>query len=191
MHVPFKALFYQLIMKLENACLLIIDVQEGMFSIDSNPVYNADELLQTIKNILDRAREVGFPIIFVQHESAPGGLLDRANASWAIMPEVSPNEAEPIVYKKTPSAFVGTNLQAMLEDRQISTLAITGLQSELCVDSTVRHATFLGFNVILVQDAHSTFDNKVLPAQDIIAHENYVLGEHFASLVSASELEFA
>src|SRR5271157_5522181 len=108
MHVPFKALFYQLIMKLENACLLIIDVQEGMFSIDSNPVYNADELLQTIKNILDRAREVGFPIIFVQHESAPGGLLDRANASWAIMTEVSPNEAEPIVYKKTPSAFVGT-----------------------------------------------------------------------------------
>ncbi|HME53829.1 MAG TPA: cysteine hydrolase family protein [Candidatus Lokiarchaeia archaeon] len=178
-------------MKLENACLLIIDVQVGLFSIDGSPIYNADELLQTIKEMLDRAREAGFPIIFIQHESTPGGILDRTMPGWAIQPEIAPIKGEKIVHKKTPSAFVRTNLQALLDDLQITTLVIAGVQSELCVDSTTRHASFLGYKVILVQDAHSTFDSEVLPAPDIIAQENLVLGGDFATLASACEIEFA
>jgi nicotinamidase-related amidase len=177
-------------MKLENACLLIIDIQVGMFSMPELPLYNADGLIQIIKGLLERAREAGFPVIYVQHESVSGGLLDPATQRWAIHPDIEPIEGEPVVHKKTPSAFVGTELEALLNDRGITTLVIAGAQSELCVDSTVRHATFLGFKVILVQDAHSTFDSEVLPAPGIIAHENRVLGEDFATLASADELEF-
>jgi nicotinamidase-related amidase len=179
------------IMKLENACLLIIDVQAGMFSTPGLHMYDSDVLLGNIESLLSRAREAGFPIIYVQHESVPGGLLDPATPRWPFMSTIAPTEDEPVIHKKTPSAFVGTNLQQVLEERHLSTIVIAGVQSELCVDSTVRHATFLGYKVILVQDAHSTFDSTVLPASDIIAHENRILGDEFATLASTNDLEFA
>ena len=44
----------------------------------------------------------------------------------------------------------------------------------------MRHATYLGYKVVLIRDAHSTFNSTVLTAPQIIAHENNVLGNNFA-----------
>jgi len=55
-------------------------------------------------------------------------------------------------------------------------LIICGLQTDFCVDTTVRRAFTLGYHVTLVADAHSTLDNGVLTAAQIIAHHNATLG---------------
>ena len=68
-----------------------------------------------------------------------------------------------------------TNLQELLVSRGIADLIICGLQSEFCVDSTVRRAMALGYPVVLVADGHSTFDNGVLSATQISAHHNKTL----------------
>ena len=60
----------------------------------------------------------------------------------------------------------------------------------MCVDSACRAAKALGYRVTLVYDAHTTFDNDVLPAERIVAHHNRTLDGVFAELAIAAEIRF-
>jgi nicotinamidase-related amidase len=66
-------------------------------------------------------------------------------------------------------------LHEALQIRGIDTLVVCGMQSDFCVDSTVRRALGLGYPVVLVSDAHTTMDNGVLTATQIVAHHNQTL----------------
>ena len=79
------------------------------------------------------------------------------------------------IRKTTPDAFLRTDLQAQLEAMALDSLVVCGLQSEYCVDSTVRGALARGYPVTLVSDGHTTLDNGVLPAAKISAHHNATL----------------
>ncbi len=172
-----------------NPLVLIIDVQVGFFSNPRGSIFAPEALLEQIKTLLKKARAAKIPILFVQHDGRKGSFLETGTSGWNLHPSIAPN-SEKIIRKKTPSAFVGTDLDAELKRMSINTLIIAGIQSDLCVDSTVRHATFLGYKVILVKDAHSTFDSASLKAPQIIAHHNEVLGENFAKLKHVSEINF-
>ena len=80
-----------------------------------------------------------------------------------------------IIRKPESDAFYGTNLQEELEARGIKKLVVTGCKTEYCVDATCRRATNLGYHVTLVKDAHSTTDNHILTAEQIIAYHNHLL----------------
>ena len=84
----------------------------------------------------------------------------------------------------------------MLTARKVHRLAICGFQSDFCVDTTTRRALALGYPVILLADAHSTMDNKVLSADRIRAHHNETLANITSfgprvTLMAASEVRFA
>ncbi|MNF08264.1 hypothetical protein D3C80_2086410 [compost metagenome] len=65
------------------------------------------------------------------------------------------------------------------------------MQTEFCLDTTCRRAYSMGYSNILVQDAHSTFDNANFSGEEIVRHHNGVLGGRFASLRKADEIVFA
>ncbi|OLS14333.1 MAG: isochorismatase hydrolase [Promethearchaeota archaeon CR_4] len=174
----------------QNPLLLIIDTQLGFFTKPKETLYVAEETLKKIKSLLTKARSAKIPVIFIQHDGLKGGSLDPAGPGWVIHPLIMPISGEQIIRKKTPSAFVGTSLDADLKKKSIKTLVIVGLQTEFCVDSTVRHASYLDYKVILAKDAHSTFDSSILKAPQIIAHHNMILGDDFAELKNESEIEF-
>ena len=71
----------------------------------------------------------------------------------------------------------------------VDELVVCGLQSEFCVDSTVRHASTLGFPVTLVADAHSTWDAASLTAAQIIEHHNRVLAT-YVTVASSGAIVF-
>jgi nicotinamidase-related amidase len=95
-----------------------------------------------------------------------------------------------VVQKQTPDAFHETNLRRELESKGIKKLVMAGLQTEHCIDTTCRCAFSLGYDVILVKDAHSIWDSPRFTAQQIIEHHNYVLGGCFATLKNERETEF-
>ena len=64
----------------------------------------------------------------------------------------------------------------MLQARGIDRLVICGLQTDYCVNATVRQAHALGYDVVLAADAHSTVDNGSMAAEQIIANHNNRLG---------------
>ncbi|BCQ42632.1 hypothetical protein ERHA55_01590 [Erwinia rhapontici] len=64
------------------------------------------------------------------------------------------------------------------------------MKTEYCVDTTCRAAADRGFEVVLVSDAHSTTDNAVLTAEQIIAHHNATLSGPFVQLLTTQEIRF-
>ncbi len=166
-----------------DTALLIIDVQVGFIEGDPS-VYNAANMLQRIRDLITRGRAANIPIIYVEHASDPG-------VDGPIHPDVMPHEGDVVVQKHTPDSFYHTSLQEELKTRGIKALIIAGFQTELCIDTTVRRAWSMGYDLTLVEDAHSTFtfDKAALTAPQIIAHHTGILRE-FATVKKADEIQF-
>ena len=172
-----------------STALLVIDVQLGMFE-ESDPVQRGDRLLATINDLITRARAAGIPVIYVQHSGGENHLLEPGSPGWPIHPAIVPAKGELVIHKRHPDSFQETDLQHELEMRGIRHLIVAGIQTEYCVDTTCRRAYSLGYDVTLVQDAHSTWDTEYLKASQIIDHHNQVLESWFVTLKEARMIEF-
>jgi nicotinamidase-related amidase len=173
---------------MKKTALLLIDAQVNMF-VPSTMVYQGDALLETLGSMIRRARQAGVPVFYVQHNGQAGDPDETGTAGWQIHPALTPRTREMVFQKRTPSSFYGTSLDEVLQRKGVERLVILGLQTEFCIDTTVRHAYALGYEVLLVQDGHSTYNGKVLTAPQIIAHHNDILG-CFADVVEAGDIEF-
>jgi nicotinamidase-related amidase len=169
--------------------LLVIDLQRGMFMAAAQP-HDGQGVLARVATLLARARSHGAPALHVQHDGGPGDILGKPGPGFAIHPDVAPLPGEPVVEKSRCSAFPGTALDAQLKRLGITRLVIAGMQTEYCIDTNCRAAADLGYQVVLVQDGHTTFDSPVLSADRIIAHHNRTLAGSFATLAAAGDVAF-
>lgn len=174
--------------------LLIIDVQNNMFApLATNslgPVANHESLLANLQTLLKRARTAAIPIVYVQHCGEQGDVDEPGTPGWEIHPAITPQTEDIIVQKRMPDSFYETTLRAELDALSIEALVIAGLQTEYCVDTTVRRACSEQYDVILVGDAHSTWSTDELSAEQIVAHHNRMLGDWFATLQMTAEVDF-
>lgn len=178
-------------MKNSNTALIIIDVQEGMFN-EAFPVHNGAQLLGTLGQLIAQARTAQTPIIYVQHR---GGVeqhpLYPDGPGFPVHRAITPQAGDIVIQKTEPDAFYETMLQTQLQARGINHLVVAGIQTDYCVDTTVRRAHSLGYHVTLVQDGHSTWPDSGLTADQIITHHNTVLNNFFAQVKSAAQISFA
>ena len=157
----------------KDTALVIIDTQVGLIE----PAYRGKEVLHNINTLLASARANGIPVIYVQHDEPKGYDLEVNTPRWEIHPSIAPREGEPVVHKRASDSFYDTSFQKELEARGIKHLVVAGEQTEYCVDTTVRRATTMGYDVTLVRDAHTTedYDGAVLTAAQRIDYHNQVL----------------
>lgn len=173
-----------------KTALLIIDVQMDMFSDPDTPVYKGDEMIANIKKLIEKARIVNVPIIYVQHTESDDRPMGKEKPGWEIHPDIAPSKDNSVILKNTPSSFYKTNLQELLSSKGITKLVITGLQTECCIDTTVRHAFCLEYEIILVKDANSTYDIPPLTAPQIIQHHHRIMKNWFAKVLLTDEVKF-
>ena len=171
-----------------DTALMVIDVQQGLFD---EGAFEPERLLARLKTLISHARSSGVPVIYVQHNEDPqwGGSLVAGQPGHSIHPSIEPKSGDAIIQKWNPSAFMDTNLQQVLEEKGIKRLVLSGMQTEMCVDSTCRDAYGRGYKVTVASDAHSTMDNGVLTADQIIKHENATL-RNFAKIAPTEEISF-
>lgn len=169
-----------------DTALLIIDAQVNMF--EPEPVYRANEILATLRRLVDRARAGGAPVIFIRHNGEAGSPTEPHKPGWEIHPEVTPLAGEAIIDKEKDDAFYRTPLASILAARGIRHVVIGGFLTERCIDATVRRARSMDYDVTLAADAHSTCPG-VLTAEQIIAHHNHVL-KGYAGVRPAAEISF-
>jgi nicotinamidase-related amidase len=155
----------------KKSALLIIDVQVNVVK----DAYNRDQVLDNIHTLLGRARGSDTPVMYVQHEGREGDGLAAGTPGWQIHPAISPRQGEPVVHKRACDAFHQTSLQQELEQRGIDHLVVVGALTDYCVATSVRRATTCGYDVTLVSDAHTTEDNEILIAEQVIAYHNALL----------------
>ena len=168
--------------------LLVIDVQQAMFN--TMQPYRGAEVVARIGELLARAREAGAPVFFIQHDGGPGDDFGRDSPGFPFHPAVAPRPGEPVTVKRRNSGFYQTDLEAKLRAACIDALVICGLQTEYCVDATVRSAFERDLRVTIAADAHSTFDSELLPAATIIAHTQHIWNGRYARLKAAAEIQF-
>jgi nicotinamidase-related amidase len=173
---------------MSDVALIVIDMQLGNFI--SNPVYKATDLLARTKSLIQKARVSKVPVIYVQNNGGKGDPDEYGSEGWKIHPSIAPMEEDILVQKETPDAFHKTNLCETLESRSIRNIVVAGLQTEYCVDTTCRRAFSLGHDVILVKDAHSTWDTPMLKAEQVIKHHNSVLAGFFVTLKNEQDIVF-
>ncbi|MDR6917990.1 nicotinamidase-related amidase [Pseudomonas sp. 3296] len=150
--------------------LLIIDVQQALCSGEYE-CFEINRVIENINHLSIRARIAKVPVVFIQHEEEDGPSVHES-AGWQLAEGLETAPEDLRVRKTTPDSFYQTNLEKLLPREDFERLIICGLQTDYCVNATVRQALKLGYDVVLAQDAHSTIDNGNLTAEDIIAEYN-------------------
>ena len=151
-----------------NAALLIVDVQNGV--VDG--AYERESVVANIAGLVAKARHEQVPVVWVQHSDE--GLV-RGSDEWRIVPELKPDDAEPLVEKNYGDSFEDTTLESVLAGLGVGRLVVTGAQTDACIRSTLHGAFTRGYDATLVSDAHTTEDNSAwgAPSPDVvISHTN-------------------
>lgn len=151
-----------------NTALVVIDVQNGVVKA----AQERDAVVANIAGLVDKARREQVPVVWVQHSDEP---LARGSDDWRIVPELAPDDAEPLVEKNYGDAFEGTSLETVLSGLGVGRLIVAGAQTDACVRSTLHGAFARGYDATLVSDAHTTEDHTAWgapPPGQVIAHTN-------------------
>jgi nicotinamidase-related amidase len=136
--------------------------------------YREKAVLEAVNLAIRNARRASVPIIFVQHNHASFAAMIKGSKSWEIHPRLERQPDDLIIEKEASDEFYETELENRLTELGVTILAICGMQSEYCVDTTCRSALNRDFDVVLIADGHTT-GPSYLPASDIIMHHNTVL----------------
>lgn len=168
-----------------DTALLVIDMQRGL--LDEGP-WNGAAVLARIQQLVARARASGAPVVFMQDR--------RVELDPSLDSSLVPVPADGVIGKDFCDSFLGTSLEAWLRERAVRRLVVVGMQSDYCVDTSCRRAASLGYAVELVKDAHTTFDNGALTAEQIVNHHNQILrsfraGSGSVCTVESTEVRFA
>ncbi|MHC8318918.1 cysteine hydrolase family protein [Pseudomonas sp. LB3P31] len=156
-----------------TTALLIIDVQQALCAGEYE-CFDIQRVISTINSLSGKAREASIPVVLIQHEE-PGDLLQHGCEGWQLAKGLDTSPQDLRVRKTTGDSFYQTPLKKLLDKHDVDRLIICGLQTDYCVNATVRQAHALGYDVVLAADSHSTVDNGNLTAEDIIAEHNQTL----------------
>src|SRR5713101_2465124 len=185
--------------ELEKSAVVVVDMQNafaskgGMLDIAGADISGASRVVSSIKTILDAARRVNVPVVYVQMGYKPdlsnsggpnspnwhkelamnlmncrpelkGKLLTEGMWDFEIVPELKPEPRDLVVIKTRYSGFAGTTLDSQLRTRGIRYLFFAGIATNVCVESTLRDAYFQDHWPILTADG-------AMPAGPASLHE--------------------
>jgi ureidoacrylate peracid hydrolase len=171
-----------------NFGLLVVDMQNGFVSKGGSYDQlgmNTEEYRKIIpktKELLDFCRANLIPVFFTEAIREPSGidLLTRVHrllpvtreerlkvpicvrGTWdaKTIDEIKPADSDHVVIKRRDSAFQDTELRVWLQSEGINTLIICGVDTSICVETSLRDAFNIGYDVILISDATASGINK-------------------------------
>ena len=166
---------------------MVIDVQRGfddrMFGVRDRPEAEAN-----VARLIAGWRERGAPVVFVRHHW-PDSPLAAGTPGFAFK-DVVTGEPDLLITKSVHSAFHGDrDLDGWLGERDVSEVAICGIQTNVCCETTARLACDLGYEVQFVIDATHTFDaegpdGETVTASELARATAASLHEEFAEVIS-------
>ena len=174
-----------------RAVLLLIDLQKAIdhpsWGERNNPSAEAQILC-----LLHHWRSRGWPVWHIRHDSTePRSYYRPGQPGNEFKPELAPLPGEPIIAKRTNSAFIGTDLEQRLRAGGHDALAVVGVVTNNSVEATVRMAGNLGFAVWLVADGCFTFgrtdwNGKFHDADEVHAMSLANLDGEYCTVVTAA-----
>lgn len=168
--------------------LVVVDAQRGLLDGET-AVPHAINVIDHIRTVLASARSAGALVVHLQNDGAPGTPDEPGMPGWFIHPHVAPEPGELVLRKRRDDGFDGTELADLLTRNQVRCMAVVGLLSEMCVSATVRGALARGFHVVLIRDAHATYNLDDIPAAIVARVAEHALGDE-VDLIDAAAVTF-
>lgn len=165
--------------------LLVIDTQK---LIVNDELYKLNEFKNNVKTLISSARENNVEVIYVRHEDVEDEEFRKGAEGFEVYDEFKPVNGEKIFDKHVNSAFKESGLLEYLEDKKEKDVIITGLQTDYCIDATVKCGFEHGFNIIVPAYANTTTENEFMTAENTYKYYNeYMWDERYAECISVEE----
>ena len=186
------------------ACLLVVDVQndfcspKGACAQRGENVGAVEAMAPRLIRFIEAARRVSLPIIYVKtthsewtdspswvyRKSQQKELKTCREGSWGaeFYDGISPHPHDGVVIKHRYSAFINTDLNTLLKARDIQSVLVTGVATNVCVETTARDATLFDYYVTMVEDCVAAYDAAL--------HESTLenIRRHFGLVASSEEI---
>ncbi len=156
-----------------NKALLVIDMQKGAFTPET-PRFDTNGVVQRINGLAKAFRQMGFPVVFIQHDGNGTGEFEKNTWEWELLDELQVEPADIRLDKYANDVFYNSKLQLILAELNVAELIITGCATDFCVESTVQSALAKDYDVTVVADGHTTGERPHLSAGKVIEHYNWV-----------------
>ena len=165
--------------------LLVVDTQK---LITNEKLYNFNAFVSNVEKIISEARKNDIEIIYIRHDDGPGSELTKGTDGFEVYEKFQPISNEKIFDKKVNSAFKGTGLLEYLMDREEKDIIIVGIQTDLCVDATIKCGFEHGFNMIVPAYANTTVDNKFMSGEQTYEYYNeFIWNGRYAEYITMDE----
>lgn len=166
--------------------LLVVDTQN---LITNENLYKFDLFVTNVEKIIDTARKNNIEVIYVCHNDGPEGELRKGTEGFEIYEKFKPNKEERIFEKEVNSSFRGTGLLEYLKEKGEKDIIVTGLQTDYCIDATIKCGFEHGFKVIVPAYANTTVDNKFMSAEQTYKYYNeFIWKRRYAECISMDEM---
>ena len=188
-----------------HTALLIVDVQNDFCAPGGHTearlgkdVADCQAVVEPVERLAAAARRAGALVVWIKadydraylsppiHARQVARGIERAycvSGTWgAAFYRVSPEGGDLVIEKHRHSAFAGTELDQILRDRGIRTVAVAGVQTHVCVESTLRDASARGYYVVVARDCVGSYD------RDLHDKTLRCVEMHFGEVVGSADL---
>jgi ureidoacrylate peracid hydrolase len=168
--------------------LIVVDMQNGFVSKGGSydrlgmNTPNYREIIPKLKDLIDFCRNMEIPIFYTEavreasgidmltkiHNLLPKSRQERLKfpicirGTWdgLTINELKPKEEDHVVIKRRDSAFQDTELRVWLQSEGINLLVFTGIDTSICVETSLRDGFNIGYDVIVISDATASGDKR-------------------------------
>ena len=156
-----------------QSVLLVVDAQVGVL----RAAWEAPQIIKNIVLAVEKARSQGIPVLWVQHSDSE---LAHGSSDWQLVPELVPAEDEIRINKNFNSSFEQTQLEETLARFGVTRIVLAGAATNWCIRATGYGALDRGYDLTLLEDAHTTEtieleDGTEIKAADIILDLNIAM----------------
>jgi len=187
--------------------LIVIDVQESFRQDPQWTAISNPGIADDVARLVDGVRASGDLVVWILHaEAGSGDSFDPASGHVRLIGPLAARPGEPMLTKTSHNAFTTTNLQQILTQQGITEVAICGIRTEQCCETTARLASDLGYDVTFVTEATATnpiphrdapedqtvaellADPRTLAVSAIIERTEYALAGRFATIATIDDV---
>jgi nicotinamidase-related amidase len=173
-----------------STAILVIDLQnaycseKGSMAKLGHDISINEAIVSKVSKFLNKARNLTSLVIFTKMIEDPEYMADNAKLKAVVAKDkeavsspgsfdfeyagIKPNDTDKEITKKSYDAFSNSDLEKMLIEKRIKNLIITGVNADVCVDTTIRSAYTKGYNVIVPEDLIGTTKEKVYRQESAI-----------------------
>ena len=166
--------------------LLVVDTQELLVNSE---LYNFENFVKNIRELIETSRRNNIEVVYVVHDDGVESDLTKGKNGFEVYEEFKPIENEMIFTKNVNSSFRGTGLLEYLREKNESDIIVVGLQTDKCVDATIKCGFEHGFNMIVPSYANSTIDNDFFNGEQSYKYYNdFMWKDRYAKCISIDEV---